>query len=223
MPGLNFLESQSSKDEREKRGKEKRASVDRVGLNLVTQDTLDRMFQRIEKKDITQLIISFVISVILGVGAWGAVYVYGGKEREAIQGIRVQRAAVEANIATIEKNKSELLAYQTKLESFNNLFKNHIYWTQFFEELEKNTLPNVTYDAISLSTSYTTSLSAHTTDYASVAKQFIAFQNAKSFITAVEITSANAALSPAGVITGVNFSIKLSIDPKVVTKTYAAD
>jgi hypothetical protein len=222
MAGLNFLESQSSKDEREKR-KEKKASVDRIGLNLITQEALDRVFQRIEHKNITQLIASFVISVMLGVGAWGAVYVYGGKEREAIRDIRAQRAAVETEIAGIEKNKGALLAYQTKLESFNNLFKNHIYWTQFFEELEKNTLPNVEYDAISISTSYTTSLSAHTTDYASVAKQLIAFQNATSFITAVEITSANAALSPAGTITGVNFSVKLSIDPAVITKTYAAD
>lgn len=223
MPGPNFLESQSSKDEREKRGKGKKASVDKVGLNLVTEETLDRMFQRIERKDITQLIVSFLMSVIVGSAVWGGIYLYGGKEREVIRAVRAERASIEADISAIEKNKSALLAYQTKLTAFNNLFKNHIYWTQFFEELEKNTLPNVTYDAISISTSYTTSLSAHTTDYASVGKQLIAFQNAKSFVTDVEITSANAALSPSGAITGVNFSVKLTIDPKVITKTYAAN
>lgn len=223
MPGLNFLESQSSKDEREKKGKGRKASVDKIGLNLITQETLDRMFQRIERKDITQLIVSFLISVLIGSAAWGGVYLYGGKEREAIQSVRVERAAIETDITTIEKNKGVLLAYQTKLTAFNNLFKDHIYWTQFFEELEKNTLPNVTYDAVSISTNYTTSLSAHTTDYASVGKQLIAFQNAKSFVTSVEITSANAALSPTGAISGVNFSVKLIIDPKVVTKTYAAN
>lgn len=223
MPGPNFLESQALKEDKEKRGKGKRSPVDRVGLNLISQEALDRMFQRIEKKDITQLIVSFLISILLGVGAWGGVYLYGGKEREAVQQVRIQRAAVEDEISNIEKNKTALLAYQTRLTSFNNLFKNHIYWTQFFEELEKYTLPNVTYDAISISTNYKTSLSAHTTDYASVGKQLIAFQGAKSFITSVEITSANAALSPAGVITGVNFSIQLAIDPSVVAKTYAAN
>ncbi|MBI2644880.1 hypothetical protein HYW94_01740 [Candidatus Uhrbacteria bacterium] len=223
MPGPNFLGAQSSKDEKEKQGKGKRASVDKVGLNLITQDTLDRMFQRIERKDITQLIVSFAISVILGSAAWGAVYLYGGKAREAIQDVRIARAAVEEQIMSIEKNKTALLAYQTKLTAFNNLFKNHLYWTQFFEELEKHTLPNVAYDSISISTNYVTSLSAHTTDYASVAKQLIAFQDASSFVTNVEITSANAVLSPTGVSTGVNFSVRLEIDPAVITKTYAAD
>lgn len=79
------------------------------------------------------------------------------------------------------------------------------------------------YDSISISTNYVTSLSAHTTDYASVAKQLIAFQDASSFVTNVEITSANAVLSPTGVSTGVNFSVRLEIDPAVITKTYAAD
>lgn len=223
MPGLNFLEPQSLKDDKEKRGKGKKASVDRLGLNLITEESLNKIFQRIEHKDITQLIASFVISVLLGCAMWGGVYLYGGKEREAIQTIRTERAAVEADIAAIEKNKSALLAYQTKLTAFNDLFKDHMYWTQFFEELEKNTLPNVNYDSISLSTNYSTSLSAHTTDYASVGKQLIAFQNAKSFITEVEITSANAALSPTGAVSGVNFSIRLSIDPKVITKAYVTN
>ncbi len=223
MPGPNFLEPQSLKNDREKNGKGKKASVDRVGLNLVTEESLNRVLQRIERKDIVQLAFSFVLSVVLGLAAWGGVYLYGGKERQAINEIRTQRAAIEADISTIEKNKSALLTYQTKLTAFNNLFKNHLYWTQFFEELEKNTLPNVTYDAISLSQNYTTSLSAHTTDYASVGKQLIAFQNAKSFVTSVEITSANAALSSTGTVSGVNFSIQLSIDPKVVTKIYATD
>ena len=135
MSGLNFLTSQSSKDGGEKGGKGRKASVDRVGLNLITQESLDRMFQRIERKDITQLIASFLISVLIGCAAWGGVYLWGGKEREAIRAVRVERAAVETDIASIEKHRGVLLAYQTKLTAFTNLFKDHIYWTQFFEEL----------------------------------------------------------------------------------------
>ena len=223
MPGLNFLSPQSSKDEKEKSAKGKKMPVDKLGMNLISGDALDRIFQRIEKKDITQLIVAFFVSILLAGAMLGGVYIYGGPFRQEIGDLRAQRSKIEANIAKIESNKTALLAYQTKLTAFDALFKNHLYWTQFFTELEKNTLPNVQFDAISISTGYETSLSAHTTDYASVGRQLLAFQRATSFIKKVEITSANGALTPAGAISGVNFSVKLTIDPAVITKKYAAD
>jgi len=90
------------------------------------------------------------------------------------------------------------------------LLKNHIYSSQFFDILEKLTLPQVQWKAVSLNTvDGEVSLSGQAASYSVLAKQIISFQEAN-----FEIKVSGIRLTK----NGVEFSAGAKFDPKILLK-----
>ena len=90
-----------------------------------------------------------------------------------------------------------------------NVLNKHIYWTNFFELLEKYTLEDVIYKGFAAGMGGEITIDAVGINFDSVAKQLKILEQSENFITNVEISSA--ILSEEGV----EFSITLSLDPNL--------
>ena len=217
MADLNFLETgQKKPNTPEKKrgmfsfGKKKKGTV---GVNLITSEAQKEASSRVIRKNIIQLAVSFLIALILALLVYGGVLLYGSREAGRVAVVRSQLDAVEQDIARLEKENKKLLGFQNKLTAVKSLLDSHISPLPFFDELEKNTLPDVSYDTLVLTKKGTASLSAATTNYTTLGRQLLAFEQSERFITRVQFSSISSSLDQLGEIIGIRFSISLNLDP----------
>ncbi len=131
--------------------------------------------------------------------------------------INEQLASLEASIVQKENQLKDAKGLQTQADIFKNLLDAHVYWTQFLAGLEKNTVQGVYYTSIAADASGGVVLAAHAPNYETVARQLVAFEEARDFSSAVRIASA-VGEQEEGILKGVNFDIHLEIVPKVFYK-----
>ncbi len=94
--------------------------------------------------------IFFAFIVILLAAALVAEIYYGlnwwqKKEEERAEGLKAEYAAISRQIKNINANAKDFVGFRDKLTLAEQLIDNHIYWTNFFNWLEKNTLNSVNY------------------------------------------------------------------------------
>ena len=126
--------------------------------------------------------------------------------------------SLKKEAAPYEKDKTEAQKIQGQLEAIKNLLTSHLYWTKFFDLLEKNTVPDVYYTNFVAGADGEIALSAVGKSFSSVAEQLTAFREAKDFIKEVSITGASAQVDPTGQVTEVNFEVDLKLIPGVFLK-----
>jgi len=229
MPDSNFLKPDASaakgdqtKTEKEKKP-QKRKNIFRrkeLGVNLMSPDIMLEVSRQVERKNLIQVLTSFLIAVGLVGAAYGSIFIYDLLKADEHAALQARLDAVNTEIASLEKNTSALTAFQDTLGSIRNLLDKHVYWTQFLTALEKATLQAVEYDSISVSSgSNVLTLGALTDSYQTVGKQIRAFQSASSTFPDVSVRSANAILDQAGDITGVTFTVSLTYNGEILTQT----
>lgn len=104
----------------------------------------------------------------------------------------------------------KVLEIDKTINSVNYLLKNHIYSSEFFKVLEKTTLPTVQWSNFTLDTSAgTANLSGKADSYSTLAKQIVAFKDAKFDISVSGISF---------VRDGVRFTASTKFDPEILTK-----
>jgi hypothetical protein len=123
--------------------------------------------------------------------------------------------SLKKEAAPYEKDKTEAQKIQGQLEAIKNLLTLHLYWTKFFDLLEKNTIPDVYYTNFVAGEDGGVALSAVGKSFSSVAEQLTAFREAKDFVKEVNITGASAQVDPTGQVTEVNFEVDLKLFPEV--------
>lgn len=208
---------QSEKKESKKMKKDEREH-EGFGMNLIVEERKKEVSQSVLWNNLFQILGSAVLAgAIVGVVYLGIRW-YGSTKEQEIQAIRDSVQKVDAEIATLESNYNLLVRFQTKLSSTKNLLENHVSFLKFFDELEKNTLPQVAYQNISFSDDGSVTLTATATDYASVGKQLLAYQKVDSFIKKARINAINGMLSQTGDLAGVNFTIQITIDKEWLKK-----
>jgi hypothetical protein len=89
---------------------------------------------------------------------------------------------IDKQIKEIKPLANEGLAFKKKMDLVKKIVVNHVYWTNFFDFLENNTLSNVYYPSgINGNIRGTYSLQAKTDDYQAISAQTEAFLN-NSFV-----------------------------------------
>jgi len=140
------------------------------------------------------------------------------EEQEAaqVQILSDKTAKLDAEATKLKKTASAAVSYKEKSAVFTDLLNNHIYWSNFFSWLEKNTLSSVRYGGFSGNLDGTYSLAATTDTYADVSWQVKALLN-DPLVKHVEVTSAGSSKSQttAG---RVSFGIVLKINPDIFKK-----
>ena len=194
--------------------KEKLVKMDKfLSANLMPEDTLAKAEANLSKR----LIIStgmIILSVLLIITGYMGLTWYQMELNKNINTLGEQISLLDAQIIDYEKGEYKLLETQEKLKHIRGLLDNHVYWTQFFEMMEKYTINEVYYTGYQMAGSDQLFISAVGLDYESVAKQYIAFQKAENLIKDISITSAQANIGE-GLYLGVNFDIQLTFYPAV--------
>lgn len=167
-----------------------------------------------------------ILVVVLFIASFLVAEVYFGldwwEKQEVIKAQTLENDIVKVNrdISKIKGTADEALSYKNKSIEVGRLLDNHIYWSSFFNWLEKNTLSTVKYDGFSGNADGIYSLNAKALSYAEVSWQVKAFLN-DPLVKKVEVLSVNSSLTKDKVKsadTGVNFSLSFELSPDIFKK-----
>ncbi len=116
----------------------------------------------------------------------------------------------------LKKSAAAALAYKEKSAVFTGLLSDHIYWSNFFNWLEKNTLSSVRYGGFSGTLDGAYSFAATTGTYADVSWQVKAFLN-DPLVQKVEVTNA-ASSKDKTKSDRISFNLVLKVNPGIFKK-----
>ena len=135
-----------------------------------------------------------------------------------IQKLEAEITRLDTQIASRKIEQDAALDLAKRLEMVKQMLDNHVYWTKFFEMLERYTIDEVYYTNFAMAGHDKLIIAAVAKDYQSVAKQLVAFKQAKDFIQDVRIDAAQAQIDASGFYQGVSFNINLEFLPEVFIK-----
>jgi len=210
---------ENSKSDKKNKAKDfKREKGSNLDVNLIPQELSKRPELELNKKLFKSGALVFVVILLL-VGGYLGITWYQVKITQDIDSLEAKIEVLSQEINQYEKDKDVALAAQKKLAAVRQLLNDHTYWTKFFSLLEKYTINEVSYVNFSMAGKDKLVISASGKDYQSVAKQLVAFKQAKEFIKNVKIDAASAEIdAQTGSYTGVNFNIDLEFMPNVFLK-----
>ncbi|MEI6529758.1 MAG: hypothetical protein WCN88_05200 [Candidatus Falkowbacteria bacterium] len=156
----------------------------------------------------------FVAEIYFGLDWW--------QKQELVEAQSIENDIIKVNrdISKIKGTADEALSYKNKSIEVGRLLDSHIYWSNFFNWLEKNTLSTVKFDSFGGSTNGLYSLSAKALSYAEVSWQVKAFL-ADPMVKKVEVLSVNSSLMNSktkSLDAGVNFALSFELDPAIFKK-----
>lgn len=102
-----------------------------------------------------------------------------------------------------------------KVQALRALFKKHISFKTFLEQLEAVTIPEVTYQNIAVTGKGGVGLAARATDYTAAARQLSVFQTRAPWVKTVVMTGARAVPGAESKSGGVSFDLALTVDESV--------
>ena len=183
-------------------------------VNLVKDEVLVFFDWR---KNISILLLVLCVAALLVTEIYFGLDWWEKQEAARSQTLQDQANKTSAEANVLKKQIAAAITYKEKSASFSQLLDNHIYWTNFFNWIEKNTLSSVSYSDFSggLDGSYT--LNATAQSYADVSWQVKAFLN-DPFTQSVAVDEANAGKSERGKAGAVNFTLLLKVKPEVFRK-----
>ena len=131
-----------------------------------------------------------------------------------------QNSDLQKDLALYQADKSRNLNLQSKIIALDKMFSRHLYWSNFFDLLEKYTLDGVYYTDLTADASGQVSLPAVATDYETAAKQIYVFkeQAQGDFIKNVQVDSVQLYSAPKGGIVGVSFQLKFNLQNQVLSR-----
>ena len=78
---------------------------------------------------------------------------------------------LDKEISNYKKEAAPAIEFKDKINKFGSVFNNHIYWTNLFSYLERNTLADVYYSGLSGDVSGTYSLHSWVKDFRAISFQ----------------------------------------------------
>ncbi|MBI4272813.1 hypothetical protein HY621_03100 [Candidatus Uhrbacteria bacterium] len=222
MADTNFLKSASkpsapSEKKNQKRGVRNLFRRKELGVNLMSPDIVREVTRQIERKNVIQILISFLVACALVGVSYLGIFIYGYFNAKNLKPIQDRLSTVNQEISSLELNSPALAAFQNTLSALAILLSDHIYWTRFLDQLEAATLKDVKYESLSVSTaSNSLTLNGVAPSYLDIGKQIRAFQNASSTFPTVSVGTANSILDQGGQVTGVNFTLSLTVNLDII-------
>jgi hypothetical protein len=169
----------------------------------------------------------FLLSgIFLSITVVGLIYVWilgeGEKLMATIEPIKTKIEKNSATMAKLLENSKEVNVFNEKLTLAKHVLDNHVYWTNFFDVLEKNTLSDVNYTGgFSGDIGGELDLRANSESFNNVTNQLRAMQKEGEFIK--EVFAGEATYSFSGTASStpeVSFPIKLVFDKSVFHKKF---
>lgn len=222
MSDTNFLKSTpkttpSSDKKNQKRGVRNFFRRKELGVNLMSPEIAKEVTRQIEKKNVLQIFVSFIVACgLVGISYLG-IFMYGYFNAKNLKPVQDRLIAINQEISLLEQNSPALATFQNTLSSLAHLLTSHLYWTRFLEKLEEVTLKDVQYDSLSVSfVSDGLTLNGIARTYRDIGNQIRAFQNESATFPSVSVHTANAIVDQGGQVTGVNFTLSLTVNLDII-------
>jgi len=160
------------------------------------------------------VVASFISEIYFGLDWWAK------QEAVKAESLDAEIIKVKNDISKIKSSSDEALAYKDKSVEVDNLFNNHIYWSNFFSWIEKNTLSTVKFGGFNGDTKGSYALDAKALSYAEVSWQTKAYLNDPIVknVNVLRVDSAISADKTKQAEPGVSFSLNLDINPDIFKK-----
>ncbi len=168
---------------------------------------------------------SVLIVVLFILGIFVAEIYYGldwWEQKETARARATENDILKINqdISKIKDLADEALIYKDKSAELSRLLNGHIYWSNFFDRLEKKTLSTVKFESFGGDTNGQYSLSAKALSYAEVSWQVKAFLN-DPLVKKVNVSSVSSGANKdkgKALTNGVNFSLSFELNPAIFKK-----
>lgn len=169
------------------------------------------------KNLLTLFLVFFIAALIIGEIYFGLDW-WQNREIVKTEATQLEIAKLNREISALNNQASAALQYKEKVLVLSNLLNNHIYWSNFLNWLEKNTLSSVQYENLEGDLSGVYSFSAVAKTYADVSWQTKAFLN-DPLTKNVFINKAVLSKSKEKEQTSqVNFTLNLEVNPAIFKK-----
>ncbi len=164
----------------------------------------------------------FVFEIYAGLGFWAE------QEKKRADSLNVDISKIGVEINKVKDKADEAMNYRDKSVELGKLLGNHIYWSNFFSWIEKNTLSTVKFTSFSGDTKGVYTLEAQAFSFSEVSWQVKAFLN-DPFVKKVSVTDVsssnkdskdkNTALNKADQSSkSVNFTLSFELEPGIFKK-----
>ncbi len=188
----------------------------RFGITLIPEEKVSAKEAKKSKRKIVLIVIILVMATI-----FGGLYFY---LRLSIDSMVAEIKKVEADLAItsqkikdVEEEKNQAQIFQKQLKVANKLLENHVYWTNFFNFLEKNIVADVYFSNLIGGSDGQIILTGVAKSYKAVGRQIISFRTAEEMEN-VFVSSASASVDPEGKVSEVNFDARLKLKPEMFFK-----
>jgi len=188
----------------------------RFGITLIPEESVSPEEAKRPRQKAILIAIVVILVLVLG-GSFGLLKWYQGKFVSELEKIEKDIGSIEKQIANLDeaKNRAEIL--QKQFVVADKLLTKHVYWTEVFSFMEKNTVPDVYFKNFVGGIDGSISLSGIAKSYKAVAEQIVSLREAEN-AEKISITSASASVAPTGETTEVNFDAKLKLKPEIFLK-----
>lgn len=145
------------------------------------------------------LILFAYLFVIFSIFVLVWLYINWHFQKIAFQVIEIEREMqfIQAQSNSFFKLREEIIDLEEKATRTENILNNHIYWTKFFDLLEKYTIPDVYFGDFKANTDGKIILNGSGKDLISIAQQIVVFSQASDFVK--EVSTSGIAKTPIGI------------------------
>ncbi len=204
-------EEKNKDDKLEKKDVKKWEQVDTLNTNLIKgQIYINFDWQR----NVIYLVIGVLFSSIILSGAYFSTsYIYESQDNNTKE-YAEEIKEIKIKIVEAEKEIKKIKSFGAKIKLVKETLDKHIYWTDFFDFMEKNTLPNVYFADFSGSTDGVYNLSATTKDFDTLYAQILHLKN-NANVLEVKTESGNRAIDSETDESEVSFSLNIKLNSNI--------
>lgn len=180
------------------------------------------------KKNFVFLSVFIIFACLAVAGIYGGLTFWDKQKSKSAVVDTEEFDSLNKEIEQLEKEIKEMSLFENNLKLAAELLDNHIYWTNFFKFLEDINIPNVFYDVISFDNSGEYSFAARMKNFRAILDQ-VNLIRLNEYVKEAKVSGGkvsvgqdaekeSASQEKGEKTTGVDFALKLSIDPVLFTK-----
>ncbi|MFA5128501.1 MAG: hypothetical protein WC445_00890 [Patescibacteria group bacterium] len=207
----------ASKGKLSKPSGEKISLSQKLGITLIPEEESAVKEKRKTSRKAILLIVVAIILVLIGGGSYWALKWYQGQVDLDLQKVEADLSVINEKNKALDSEKTQAQFFQKKLKTADKLLENHIYWTNFFSFLEKNTVADVYFVNLIGGSDGQIVMSGVAKSYRAMARQIVALK-ADDRVSKVSVLSASASVDTEGNVTEIDFDAKLQINSEIFLK-----
>jgi cell division protein FtsL len=197
--------------------KKKTSIRQKLGITLIPEETTVSKEKTKRSKQVVLLITFAIILMFIGGGIYWALKWYEEQADLDLQKIEADLSTINSKNKELDSEKTQAQSFQKKLKTVDKLLENHIYWTNFFSFLEKNTVADVYFVNLIGGSDGQIVMSGVAKSYRALARQIVSFRD-NNQVSLLSVLSASASVDTEGNVAEINFDAKLKFTPEFFLK-----